>query len=67
VQTPIVQQSTMGNVLTRSVPGGSPLKSLALLLACLYGGLRCVTHVEAAASEALLGGQYVPTTDVGFM
>jgi hypothetical protein len=38
-----------------------------MLLSFLYGIATCLTHVEAAASEPLLGGQYVPTTDVGFM
>ncbi|KAL7522638.1 hypothetical protein ACHAWX_007338 [Stephanocyclus meneghinianus] len=48
-------------------PGRSPLKSLAMLLSFLYGMATCLTHVEAAASGPLLGGQYLPTTDVGFI
>jgi hypothetical protein len=59
------------NTLTRPLPsrprdGSTALKSFVMLLSCLGIG-NWFTYAEAAASEALLGGQYVPTTDVGFM
>lgn len=55
----------MGTPIPSTV-GRCPFQALAVFLALLYGALRCF-GVEGAASEALLGGAYVPTTDVGFM